>query len=245
MTHDHGGPGHLPGASGRFRAFLPAATPVGAPAGVPGHEPADVDLLRADLQGWTVDAVHELLGPVAQDALAREQPVPALRVVSGRLGEPLAALTAAFVLGRPVARRHLAAALPGLGVAGGVRLGLLAPAGEGADDDVRVLVDLRPHAAVDAAGAADWWVVSDQGEVATGGPLRQDHVLGVGGASVTLARCTVRTPVARALDVGTGCGVQALHASRHAAVVVATDVSARALAFARLTLALNGVRSGD
>jgi methylase of polypeptide subunit release factors len=240
MTHDHGGPGHLPGASGRHGDVRPRPEPVD----VPGHDPADVDLLRADLQGWTVDAVHELLGPVAHDALAREQPVPALRVVSRRLDEPHAVLIAAFVLGRPVPRRHLEAALPGLGVAGGVRLGLLSAAGGGPDDDVRALVDLRPYAAVDAAGTADWWVVSDQGEVATGGPLRQDHVLGVGGASVTLARCTVRTPVGRALDVGTGCGVQALHASRHAGGVVATDLSARALAFARLTLALNAVPMG-
>jgi methylase of polypeptide subunit release factors len=65
----------------------------------------------------------------------------------------------------------------------------------------------------------------------------------VGGASITPARCTIRTPVGRVLDVGTGCGVQALHASRHAGAVVATDLSSRALAFARLNLALNGVRA--
>src|SRR5215212_12053524 len=137
MTHDHGGPGQSPGASGHPGRTAPGS----AVDGVPGHDPADVDLLRADLQGWTVDAVHELLGPVAQDALAREQPVPALRAVSGRLDEPVAALTAAFVLGRPVPRRHLEPALAGLGVAGGVRLGLLSATGEGADDDVRALVD--------------------------------------------------------------------------------------------------------
>ena len=217
--------------------------PAGADA--PGHDPSDVDLLRADLQAWTVDAVHDLLGPVAHDALTREQSAPALRAVSGRLDEPVAALTAAFVLGRPLPRSALEGALPALGVAGGVRLGLLTAAGEGRDDDVRALVDLQPYAAVDAGGAAHWWVVSDQGEVATGGPLRQDHVLGVGGASVMLARCTIRTPVSRLLDVGTGCGVQALHASRHARAIVATDVSQRALRFARLTLALNGVPAGD
>jgi methylase of polypeptide subunit release factors len=204
-----------------------------------------MDALRADLRGWTVDAVHEILGPVAHAALAREEAAPALRVVRDRLDEPVAALTAAFVLGRTVPRRRLAAALPRLGVDGAVRLGLADAAGQGADDDVRALVDLRPYAAVDAAGSAAWWVASDLGELATGRPLRSDHVLGVGGASVTLARCTVRPQIARALDLGTGCGVQALHAARHALAVVATDVSARALAFARFTLALNGVPSGD
>jgi methylase of polypeptide subunit release factors len=253
VRHDDGGPGHLPGASGRSQGSVPVPAPADVPvpaaadvpADVPGHHPGDVHRLRADLRGWTVDAVHDLLGPVAQHALAREQPLPALRAVAGRLDEPVAVLTAAFVLGRPVPRRSLDAALPALGVAGAVRLGLLESAGEGPDDDVRALVDLRPYAAVDAAGSADWWVVSDQGAVATDGPLRQDHVLGVGGASVTLARCTIRRPAGRVLDVGTGCGVQALHASRHAPAIVATDVSARALAFARLTLALNGVPAGD
>ena len=92
----------------------------------------------------------------------------------------MAVLTAAFVLGRPVPRRSIEAALPALGVAGGVRLGLLKAVGAGAEDDVRALGDLRPYAAVDAGGAADLWVVSE-GKVAMGGPLRQDHVLEVGG----------------------------------------------------------------
>ncbi len=43
------------------------------------------------------------------------------------------------------------------------------------------------------------------------------------------------------LDLGTGNGVQALHASRHAERVTATDVSARALALARATFELNGL----
>jgi methylase of polypeptide subunit release factors len=47
--------------------------------------------------------------------------------------------------------------------------------------------------------------------------------------------------VARTLDLGTGSGVQALHATRHSGRVVATDVSARALAMAALTTALSGV----
>ncbi len=205
MTHHDGGPGLLPGASG--------LSPTTEPPDVPSAEAADVDRLRADLQGWTVDTVHALLGDVAQAALAREQAVPAVRALEGHLDDPHAALTLAFVLGRPVPRRRLASALPELGVEGAVRMGLLEPAGRGERDAVRARVDLRPYAAVDAAGTADWWVVSDLGEVATGRPLPPDHVLGVGGASVTLARCTIRTPVARALDVGTGCGVQALHAT--------------------------------
>jgi SAM-dependent methyltransferase len=58
--------------------------------------------------------------------------------------------------------------------------------------------------------------------------------------SNTLANLTVRRQVGRALDVGTGNGIQALLASRHAEHVIATDVNERALAFARFNLVLNG-----
>ncbi|MEP6649858.1 MAG: class I SAM-dependent methyltransferase, partial [Lapillicoccus sp.] len=84
----------------------------------------------------------------------------------------------------------------------------------------------------------DWWVVSDQSEVARGGPLPPDHVLGVGPASSTVAQWTPRRPARRALDLGTGCGVQALHLAGHSQTVVASDRSERALAFARFTSAL-------
>jgi SAM-dependent methyltransferase len=43
------------------------------------------------------------------------------------------------------------------------------------------------------------------------------------------------------LDLGCGGGIQALHASRHAEHVVATDLSERALAFAAFNAALNGI----
>ena len=78
------------------------------------------------------------------------------------------------------------------------------------------LCDLRPY----AGGGADWWVASDLAELATGKPLREDHVLGIGGASTTLASWTPRPHVERALDLGTGCGVQALHLDAHADEIV-------------------------
>jgi methylase of polypeptide subunit release factors len=74
-------------------------------------------------------------------------------------------------------------------------------------------------------------------------PLFADHVLGVGPASRTLAEVTVRRPVARALDIGTGCGVQALLATRHAEQVTAVDLNPRALNLAELNARLNGVRT--
>ncbi len=58
----------------------------------------------------------------------------------------------------------------------------------------------------------------------------------------SLAQLTLREPVGRALDLGTGCGVQALHLSGHADEVVATDVNPRALAVTAFNAALNDVR---
>jgi methylase of polypeptide subunit release factors len=51
---------------------------------------------------------------------------------------------------------------------------------------------------------------------------------------------TPRRRVGRALDIGTGGGVHALLAARHARRVVATDVNPRALAFAEVNAAMNG-----
>jgi SAM-dependent methyltransferase len=77
-----------------------------------------------------------------------------------------------------------------------------------------------------------------------GGPSpRADQTTAVSGASLTLASVTVRRRVARALDVGTGSGVQALLLAQHADRVVATDVNARALAYAAFNAALNGIEN--
>ncbi|MHA7240150.1 DUF7059 domain-containing protein [Arthrobacter sp. TMS1-12-1] len=100
----------------------------------------------------------------------------------------------------------------------------------------RAAVELRPYGS-DVGG--NLWVASDLGAEQRPGPLRHDHVLGIGGASLTLAQTVMRTPVDRALDLGTGCGIQAFHLLAHAGHVTLTDISDRALAFARFNLLLN------
>ncbi|MFI5099591.1 MAG: methyltransferase, partial [Actinomycetes bacterium] len=174
----------------------------------------------------------ELLGPAAYAALARGETVPALRATRG--GSPLETLTRLFVLQAPVDREATGRALSGLEAL--VDGGLVGPApvSPGA---LAALVDIRPY----AADEVDFLVASDLGTGIGGvrGPVRPDHVLGIGGASATLAQVTVRPQVGSALDLGTGCGVQALHLARHASRVVGTDTNPRALAFAALTAALN------
>ncbi|WP_236683258.1 DUF7059 domain-containing protein [Demequina sediminicola] len=195
--------------------------------------------LRSDLAGWTVDTVQDTLGDRAMRAFGREQIVPARQSARAAGDDRVALLSRLFLLGDTLTRSQVDAALPSLTTEGAVNSGLLAAAGHGAHDEVRATCDLRPTSATTADGDLHWWVAHDQGEIVTGRAVNDDHVLGVGGASSTLASVTMRTPVARTLDLGTGCGIQALHASLHSDQVVATDISRRALAFARFNEALN------
>ena len=212
----------------------------------PTLTPEQAVSLRADLaeSGWGVEAVAALLGEVADAALRREIRLPALRAVrtalaAGPAPSPVAVLTALFMLGEPVLATALDAALPRTAAAGAAAIGLVGEPDE--TGCVRARLDLRPHEAVDDAGEVRWWVASDLGELVTGRALAPDHVLGVGGAGLTLAGLTPRTPVRTALDLGCGCGIQTLYLLRHAERVVATDISARALAFTAFNAALAGV----
>ena len=197
-----------------------------------------ISSLRADLDAarYRVDRLDSLWGQAAEAALQRGNRVPASRALAAS-DDPAARLARAFVLGETLPAAELAAALPHLGLAGAERLGLVALEG----DRARPLLDLRPYAFVDPHGAGEWWIASDLGELATGAPLRVDHVLGVGGASTTLASLQFPDPVGSVLDLGTGCGIQAMHARRFAGRVVATDISERAVQLARLNAELNGV----
>lgn len=197
---------------------------------------------------FTADGLLDLLGAPAYAALARSETVPALRATRG--SAPLETLVRLFLLQRPVAYGQAAAALP---VEECLADGWLVR--DEADPELlRASVDVRPYGGPEGQ---DWWIVSDLGcavggaggiaggEAGPGGVDRSQLVLGVGGASTTLAGITVRTPVASALDLGTGSGIQALHAAQHATKVTATDLNPRALHFARLTLALSGAPEAD
>ena len=213
-----------------------------SPAPPPRVLAAEIEALRADLTAarFTSARSEELLGPVASQALRRENPAPARRILT-RLEDPAATLLDLFTLGARIPRAQVEAALPALGVEGAQRLGLLEADGEGPDSPVRALWELAPYSAQDDLGEIEWWIASDLSELATDAPLGPEHVLGVGGASLTLARITPRERVGSALDLGCGGGIQALHASRHAERVVATDLSERALGVAAFNAALNGI----
>ncbi|WP_062078494.1 DUF7059 domain-containing protein [Demequina globuliformis] len=205
----------------------------------PHLSPNAADRLRSDVSEWTVDAVQDVVGERAMRAFGREQVLPG-RLAARAAGEDrVALLSRLFLFGDSLTRAQADAALPQLGAQGGIEAGLIAASGASADDEVRATVDLRPTSAMTEDGELAWWIAHDHGEAVTGRAVREDHVLGVGGASTTLASITMRAPVQRTLDLGTGCGIQALHASQHSQQVVATDISRRALAFARFNEALN------
>jgi hypothetical protein len=196
---------------------------------------------------YTTAGVEGLLGPVATRALSRGETVPARRATAG--GSSLETLVRLFLLQLAVPEAAARAALP----PDAGELGLVA----GHPDGTRAAVDVRPYGedarhsedgedrpyGEDRGAAPPWWVVSDLGTGLDGCERRlpDDHVLGVGGASRMLAQLTPRDAVGTTVDIGTGSGVQALHASRHSDRVVATDISSRALMLAQLTTSLSGV----
>jgi methyltransferase family protein/AAA domain-containing protein len=71
---------------------------------------------------------------------------------------------------------------------------------------------------------------------------RQQHVVAdVTAGSALLAELTIRRPVRRMLDLGTGCGIQSLLAAGFCERVHATDINPRAVMFARFNASLNGL----
>lgn len=124
---------------------------------------------------------------------------------------------------------------------------VIAPdAGTDAHADSYVDSDTDAHVDTDADGDLEggtcelnWWIASDRTSMQSGRALPADHVLGVGGASTSLLEMTIREPIDSALDMGCGCGIQAMHLKTHANRVVATDLSPRACEYTRFNAALN------
>ncbi len=166
--------------------------------------------------GWSAVSLSTLLGPGHRDHLDRGELAPVLRRLGSGTLDDLARL---FVVG-----------VPAEGVTG-VPAAWLLP-----DGTARVHLQAVLHDGVEVLVPHD--------------PPRPDHqddrdtVIGVGAASLTLAAATPRRHVGATLDVGAGCGVQALLAARHSGTVTATDASPRASAYARLAAALAGLELG-
>lgn len=191
---------------------------------------ANIDRLRDDLLAadYTLDGLAERLGPAALDGLARNSSVAASRAL-GDAADPQAAAIRLWLLQQPVA----SAALVGWGSLTGLRdAGLVTGGGR-----LQATVELKPH----GSDRREGWICSDATPLdGTVGRPKADFVLGASPASTTLAQLVPPGRYRRALDLGTGCGIQALHLD--AEEIVATDLNPRALELARISLGLSGVR---
>ena len=178
--------------------------------------------------GFTADRVGDALGIEGPNLTPSPAQVPVLlRYLGDR--EPLDTLIRLFVLPVPVPADEAATALAPLALDEALAMNLVTMDGD--SGLVRALLHLVPAGPVLVASD----LTPDLSR------LPRDVVMGVSPTSWTLANLTFRRPVEAALDVGTGCGIQALLAAGHAGRVTGTDVNVRALAFTRFSAAVNGL----
>jgi methylase of polypeptide subunit release factors len=171
---------------------------------------------------YTEDTILDLLGDDGYSSATADVLLHLRRLPADGLGHAVRLL----FLGRPVDRRDAVRALGERGV-DALAATRLAEVG----------ADVAPLARI--APVHDVLLASDRFSQGTEDP--PDYVAGYTPTSRLLDSLTPRPRVRRALDVGTGPGIHALLAARHAGSVVATDVNRRALAFTELNAALNGL----
>ena len=158
--------------------------------------------------------------------------IPALHVLklyySGvPLGEsPLDLLIRWFWIGLPVDAAVAAGCLPRR------ILDLLLKAGLLCEQEARFTPAVR------LSPFADFLVASDHAIRGTGS-LIGDTILWPNPTTLLGYHMSMRSPVARALDIGTGSGILALHAAQFSREVVATDLNPRARDFCRFNAGFN------
>ncbi|HVN60654.1 MAG TPA: methyltransferase [Gaiellaceae bacterium] len=172
-------------------------------------------------------AIHEAFG--LENGLMRVRGDKAVQLRRLAPGEPLSTVITLFLLGEPVTAEAAAAAFFPVALEAVEGLGLAARNG----GEVRALVQLFPFEGLVLA--------SDRYDALEEPGASADYVGNVNPTSITLGRLTTRRPVETALDVGCGCGVQALLAARHAKSVLAVDLNPRAVEFTRFNALLNEV----
>ncbi|NNH71094.1 methyltransferase [Nocardia uniformis] len=181
--------------------------------------------------GFDGDTILEVLGDEAHAALGRSEPVPVRRAV--RDAGDLGVLIRLFLLGDTVPEREVAAALRPVELEHAIAAGLLDRDG----GEIRTALDLRP---IDL-GNGTRWIMADLDDSMRQRDAEIDHAIGVGQASLSLLRATPTRPVGTVLDLGTGCGVQAVHAASYGTSVTGTDVNKRALWLAEANAILNNL----
>lgn len=175
--------------------------------------------------GYSEDGVTGLLG---EDSFppGRDEVEIALRTLDDT---ELSTIVRAVLLQVPVEERDLEQALGPEAVEALHAIGIGARRPDG-------MIALRAR----ILPVGDLFMASDDFPPAEFGKEPADYVAAFTPTSQILDALTPRRHVRRALDVGTGSGVQALFAARHADHVIATDLNEHALAIVDLNAALNG-----
>ena len=186
--------------------------------------PADLRRILADA-GYMTEAVPKLarLAPMGSNVDPE--------AIRAALAEPTPPnlLARLFYAAQPLPRAQAESLLAPLGCEPLIAAGLLRAEG----DTIRSVGAVVP--------IANRLCLRDFESWATGMPMQEDYVLGVGLATTMLAGFTVRRAGERVLDIGTGQGFQAMCAAEHAAEVIGTDINRHALDFAAVSLRLNAI----
>jgi hypothetical protein len=189
--------------------------------------PADGDaleMLRRALESndFTVEGIEEKLGASELSLRPIDTAVQLRRLGDDAFGT----LASVFLFGAAADANRLASVIAPLELTRLADAGLLVISG----GQVSATARLAPH--------GDYYIASDGSAESY---TWRDFVPGIQSPSVTLAKLAVRRRIPRALDLGTGCGIQAILAAKHAEHVVATDVNPRALAFTGFNARLNAI----
>jgi len=184
---------------------------------------------------YTEQGVCGVLG-IENLSRLREKKLPALLRRTGG-GTPLETLARLFVLGQPAEGNAAQRAIAPMTLDEWREIGLIE------------LQNSLVVASVQLRCCQDFVFAYDFARRGRGG-LRQDYVMGVSPSSVVLAGMTVRKKNSATLDLGSGCGIQAILAASHSERVVGIDCNPRAIAVARFNANLNGIsnvefREGD
>lgn len=133
-----------------------------------------------------------------------------------------------FFLGRPIETQAAARTTPDWFRDSCLELGLLRIEGNA----YRSNVLMRPY---------DGMLIASDCYVEPGATTPYDHVLTINPSARHTYNFTIRKPSRTTLDLGAGCGIQALAAARHSEEVVATDLNPRATIYAQFNARLNAL----
>jgi methylase of polypeptide subunit release factors len=180
-----------------------------------------------DAAGYDQAGILRQLGAAESVTAARKDLPRLLRRTAART--PLDVFIELFMFGTAVPEDAVAGAVAPCSVDDWCRGGLLRRTPQGL---------LAPLRLVPQAGVR---IAFDPPKDPLGPTPPADHVPGPGRITLDLLHGTIRAPVGRALDLGTGSGIQALLCAGHAEEVVATDVNPRALELAAFNVRLAGL----